>query len=94
MSYAMLREALDTGGIWSCFAGCCPGGGAAGLLSVGAHTVWPPIAEFWTFWMGGSFGFSDPKSGIGVVYTMSRMGTDLAGDSRNMALIAAIYSSL
>ena len=43
---------------------------------------------------GGSFAFADPDAGIGVAYTMNRMGTDLVGDPRNGALIEAIYASL
>lgn len=42
---------------------------------------------------GGSFAFADPDLGIGVAYTMNRMGTDLVGDPRNSALIDAIYAS-
>ena len=43
---------------------------------------------------GGSFAFGDPSTGIGVAYTMNQMGTDLVGDSRNTALIDAVYASL
>lgn len=43
---------------------------------------------------GGSFAFADPDAGIGVAYTMNRMGTDLVGDPRNEALIDAIYAAL
>lgn len=40
---------------------------------------------------GGAFGFADPVRGLGVACAMNRMGTDLAGDPRNAALIAAVY---
>lgn len=43
---------------------------------------------------GGSFAFADPDAGIGVAYTMNRMGTDLVGDPRNGTLIEAVYASL
>jgi len=43
---------------------------------------------------GGSFAFADPDKGIGFAYTMNRMGTDLIGDPRNMALLAALYEAL
>jgi CubicO group peptidase (beta-lactamase class C family) len=43
---------------------------------------------------GGSFAFADPELKIGMAYTMNRMGTDLMGDPRNMALIDEVYASL
>lgn len=43
---------------------------------------------------GGSFAFADPATGIGMAYTMNRMGTDLMGDPRNVALINAVYELL
>lgn len=54
----------------------------------------PNSAAFGHSGWGGSFAFADPDSGIGMAYTMNRMGTDLMGDPRNMALIAAVYASL
>ena len=54
----------------------------------------PNRAAFGHSGWGGSFAFADPDAGIGVAYTMNRMGTDLMGDPRNMALIEAVYSSL
>jgi CubicO group peptidase (beta-lactamase class C family) len=39
---------------------------------------------------GGSFGYADPANGIGAAYTMNRMGPELVGDSRAVALALAI----
>lgn len=39
---------------------------------------------------GGSFAFADPEKRIGFAYIMNRMGTDLIGDPRNLALVASI----
>ncbi len=67
---------------------------ACGFLLNTNELYGPQSQSFGHSGWGGSFGFADPKSGIGVAYTMNRMGTDLVGDPRNMALIAAIYASL
>lgn len=40
---------------------------------------------------GGSFAFADPERKLGMAYTMNRMGADLVGDTRNLALMNAIY---
>jgi CubicO group peptidase (beta-lactamase class C family) len=39
---------------------------------------------------GGSMGYADPETGIGYGYVTNRMGTDLRGDPRDVALRAAI----
>jgi CubicO group peptidase (beta-lactamase class C family) len=39
---------------------------------------------------GGSMGYADPQTGIGYGYVTNRMGTDLRGDPRDVALRAAI----
>ena len=41
---------------------------------------------------GGSLGFADPENGIGYAYVTDRMGTELAGDPREVALREALYS--
>lgn len=43
---------------------------------------------------GGSFVVVDPVRRAALAYTMNRMGTDLVGDPRDMALIAAAYEGL
>ncbi|MBP8245959.1 MAG: beta-lactamase family protein [Phenylobacterium sp.] len=43
---------------------------------------------------GGSFVVVDPVARMALAYTMNRMGTDLVGDPRDVALIAAAYGSL
>jgi CubicO group peptidase (beta-lactamase class C family) len=39
---------------------------------------------------GGSFGYADPATGIGAAYAMNRMGPELVGDARAVALANAI----
>ncbi len=51
-----------------------------------------PSAFGHTGW-GGSFGFADTDAGIGAAYTMNRMGPELVGDARAVALAQAIYAS-
>lgn len=43
---------------------------------------------------GGSFVIVDPERRLSLAYTMNRMGTDLVGDPRAGALIAATYATL
>lgn len=42
---------------------------------------------------GGSFGYADPATNIGVGYTMNKMSVDLAGDPRTLRLVQALHSS-
>jgi CubicO group peptidase (beta-lactamase class C family) len=39
---------------------------------------------------GGSLGYADPEIGIGYGYVTSRMGLDISGDPRDVALRAAL----
>ncbi len=39
---------------------------------------------------GGSMGYADPEVGIGYGYVTNRMGTELSGDARDVAMRAAI----
>lgn len=43
---------------------------------------------------GGAMGFADPCSGIGYGYVTNKMGVDLTGDPRDLALREALYSSI
>ncbi len=43
---------------------------------------------------GGSIGFADPESGVGYAYVTNRMGTELTGDPRDLALRNAVYSAI
>jgi len=43
---------------------------------------------------GGSLGFADPAASVGYAYVTSRMGTNLTGDPRDVALRAALYSAI
>lgn len=43
---------------------------------------------------GGSFVLVDPARRTAIAYAMNRMGTDLVGDPRDMALIAAAFQGL
>jgi CubicO group peptidase (beta-lactamase class C family) len=42
---------------------------------------------------GGSIGFADPENRIGFAYITNRMGTELAGDPRELALRDAMYAA-
>jgi CubicO group peptidase (beta-lactamase class C family) len=43
---------------------------------------------------GGSMGYADPEVGIGYGYVTNRMGTQLSGDARDVALRAAIATGV
>lgn len=62
---------------------------AAGLL-LNTHDIYGdnPGAFGHSGW-GGSFAFADPSRRIGVAYVMNRMGNNLVGDPRGLALIGA-----
>lgn len=67
--------------------------GAGFILNVGG-LYGPNNESFGHSGWGGSFGFADPKTGLGMSYVMNQMGPDLAGDARANALIAAAYTAL
>lgn len=64
-----------------------------GFLRNGNGVYGPNDSAYGHSGWGGSFAFADPSAGIGMAYTMNRMGTDLMGDPRNMALIEAVYAA-
>ena len=43
---------------------------------------------------GGSMGYADPEVGIGYGYVTNRMGTELSGDSRDVALRDSLPADL
>jgi CubicO group peptidase (beta-lactamase class C family) len=58
--------------------------------------AWPfgSAGSFGSPGAGGSLGFSDPRAGIGYAYVTSKMGTQLTGDPRDVALRDALYSAI
>jgi len=67
---------------------------ACGFLKNSVQVYGPSANAFGHSGWGGSFAFADPDQGIGFAYTMNRMGTELIGDPRNMALLQALYLDL
>jgi CubicO group peptidase (beta-lactamase class C family) len=43
---------------------------------------------------GGALGFADPEAGVGYAYVTNKMGTQLTGDPRDVALRDALSSCL
>lgn len=66
---------------------------AAGFLRNSSGAYGPNLSAFGHSGWGGSFAFADPERGWAVAYTMNRMGSDLIGDPRNVALIEALYET-
>jgi CubicO group peptidase (beta-lactamase class C family) len=66
---------------------------AAGFL-LNVHSLYgdSPSAFGHSGW-GGSLAFADPSRGLGVAYVMNRMGQNLIGDRRGLALIGATLRS-
>lgn len=67
---------------------------AAGFLLNTDGLYGPSEAAFGHSGWGGSFAMVDPDRKVALSYTMNRMGTDLVGDPRDVALIAAAYEGL
>jgi CubicO group peptidase (beta-lactamase class C family) len=66
---------------------------ARGVVLNSTGIFGPNLGAFGHTGWGGSFGFADPATGIGAAYTMNRMGPDLVGDARAVALAHAIYAA-
>ncbi|MCI0635037.1 MAG: beta-lactamase family protein, partial [Actinobacteria bacterium] len=67
----------------------------AGFILNGARLIYGPNARsFGHSGYGGSFGFADPDARLGMGYAMNRMGSAVAGDTRTLDLIRAVYASL
>ncbi|MFN9633996.1 MAG: serine hydrolase domain-containing protein [Erythrobacteraceae bacterium] len=66
---------------------------ACGFLRNSNGAYGPNDSAFGHSGWGGSFGFADPERGWAVAYTMNRMGSDLIGDPRNLALVDALYKT-
>ncbi|MEY2883636.1 MAG: hypothetical protein RL490_1360, partial [Pseudomonadota bacterium] len=66
----------------------------AGFLLNSDGLYGPSPAAFGHSGWGGSFAMADPAHGIGIGYVMNRMGTDIVGDPRDQAIIAAVYAAL
>ena len=54
----------------------------------------PNVRSFGHSGAGGSFGFADPDSRLGIGYVMNQMQQNLQGDPRSLALIDAVYDCL
>lgn len=67
---------------------------AAGFLLNTDGLYGPSEATFGHSGWGGSFALVDPDRKLALAYTMNRMGTDLVGDPRDVALIAAAYEGV
>lgn len=67
---------------------------AAGFLR-NVHGIYGPSeAAFGHSGWGGSFAFADPGRRLAIAYVMNRLGQQLIGDPRTMALIGAAYAGV
>ncbi len=66
---------------------------AAGFMRNSQALYGPSGSAFGHSGWGGSFAFADPQRRISMAYVMNNMGSELAGDPRNAALIGALYAS-
>lgn len=65
----------------------------AGFLLNNDQLYGPSPAAYGHSGWGGSFAMADPATGVGIAYVMNRMGTDIVGDPRDQAIIAAVYAA-
>lgn len=75
--------------------GGLPNEWALGVLLSGPEGIYGPNPKaFGHSGYGGSFGMADPEAQLSIAYTMNRMGNNLSGDPRQVALLDAVYASL
>ena len=76
---------------------CLKGPGAEfslGFMKCSSAFPFGSASSFGSPGAGGSLGFADPEAGVGYAYVMNRMGTDLTGDPRDVALRDALYACI
>ena len=76
---------------------CLKGPGAEfslGFMKSSSAFPFGSASSFGSPGAGGSLGFADPEAGVGYAYVMNRMGTDLTGDPRDVALRDALYACI
>jgi CubicO group peptidase (beta-lactamase class C family) len=71
-----------------CFGG--PAKFSLGFMKPSESVTFGHPSAFGAPGAGGSMGYADPEVGIGYGYVTNRMGTDLQGDPRDVALRAAL----
>jgi CubicO group peptidase (beta-lactamase class C family) len=65
---------------------------ALGFMKCSTAFPFGSASSFGSPGAGGSLGFADPEARVGYAYVMNRMGTDLTGDPRDVALREALYA--
>ena len=65
-----------------------------GFMTPSAAVPFGSASSFGSPGAGGAFGFADPEQGVGYGYVMNRMGTQLSGDARDVALRDALYAAI
>jgi CubicO group peptidase (beta-lactamase class C family) len=65
-----------------------------GFMKPSAAVPFGSASSFGSPGAGGAFGFADPEQGVGYGYVTNRMGTQLSGDARDVALRDALYAAI
>jgi CubicO group peptidase (beta-lactamase class C family) len=65
-----------------------------GFMKPSASVPFGSARSFGSPGAGGAFGFADPEHGVGYAYVTNRMGTQLSGDARDVALRDALYCAI
>jgi CubicO group peptidase (beta-lactamase class C family) len=75
---------------------CLKGDAQFSLGFMKSSAAWPfgSPGSFGSPGAGGSLGFADPSAGVGYAYVTSKMGVQLTGDPRDVALRDALYSAI